>query len=133
MAVKFSDNGVFSIPTTGIYLPSTMLQNTVPLQDVDGVVEAMEWLNQRMADGSCAILHQAFFSWGKLYLDEKNVIVNCATDLEGALNVALENGLDPVYLIWWREDIGWYRSTVVPSSFALVFESGRIAAFQYLG
>ena len=133
MAVKFSDNGVFSIPTTGIYLPSTMLQNTVPLQDVDGVVEAMEWLNQRMADGSCAILHQAFFSWGKLYLDEKNVIVNCATDLEGALNVALENGLDPVYLIWWRENIGWYRSILVPSSFTLVFESGRIAAFQYLG
>jgi len=61
------------------------------------------------------------------------VIVNCATDFEGALNVALEKGLDPVYLIWWGENIGWYRSTVVPSSFALVFESGRIAAFQYLG
>jgi len=133
MAVRFSDDGVFSIPTTGIYLPSTMLQNTVPLQDVEGVVEVIDWLNHRMAYGSCALFHQAFFFWGELYLDKKNVIVNCATDFEGALNVALEKGLDPVYLIWWGENIGWYRSTVVPSSFALVFESGRIAAFQYLG
>ncbi len=61
------------------------------------------------------------------------MIVECATDIKGALNVALEYGLDPVYLIWWEENIGWYRSTVVPSSFTLVFESGRIAAFQYLG
>jgi cellulose synthase/poly-beta-1,6-N-acetylglucosamine synthase-like glycosyltransferase len=28
---------------------------------------------------------------------------------------------------------GWYRSTVVPSSFTLVFVSDRIAAFQYSG
>jgi len=133
MTVRFSDNGVFSIPTTGIYLPSTMLQNTVPLRDVEGVVEAIDWLNEHMTAGSCALLHQAFFSWGKLYLDEKNVIVHYVADVEGALDEALENGLDPVYLIWWGENIGWYQSIVVPSCFGQVFESDRIAAFQYLG
>jgi hypothetical protein len=132
MAVRFSDNGVFSIPTTGMYLPSTMQQNTVPLRDVEGVVDVIDWLNQRMAYGSCAIFHQAFFFWGELYLDKKNLIVNCGIDFEGAFDVALERGLDPVYLIWWKENIGWYRSTVVPGSFTLVFESGRIAAYQYL-
>jgi hypothetical protein len=86
-----------------------------------------------MTDGSCALLHHAFFSWGELYLNEEKVIVNYVADVEGALDVALEDGLDPVYLIWWGEKIGWYRSNVVPSSFTLVFESGRIAAFQYSG
>jgi hypothetical protein len=132
MTVRFSDNGVFSIPTTGIYLPSTMLQNTVPLRDVDGIVEVIDWLNQRMADGSCALFHHTFFFWGELYLDKENLIVHYVRDVEGALDVALEKGLDPVYLVWWEENIGWYRSTVVPSSFTLVFVSDRIAAFQYM-
>lgn len=133
MTVRFSDNGVFSIPTTGVYLPSTMLQNTVPLRDVEGVVEAMDWLNEHMTDGSGVLLHQAFFSWGKLYLDKENVIVGYVADVEGALDMALENGLNPVYLVWWEENIGWYRSIVVPNNFMQVFESDRIAAFQYLG
>jgi len=133
MTAKFSDNGVFSIPTTGIYLPSTMLQNTVPIRDVESVVEAIDWLNEHMTDGSGVLLHHAFFSWGKLYLDKKNVIVHYVTDIEGALGEALENGLDPVYLVWWGENIGWYRSIVVPNYFMQVFESDRIAAFQYLG
>jgi len=133
MTAKFSDNGVFSIPTTGIYLPSTMLQNTVPLRDVESVVETMDWLDEHMTTGSGVLLHPAFFSWGKLCLDKENVIVNYVADVEGALSEALENGLDPVYLVWWGENIGWYRSIVVPSYFMRVFESDRIVAFQYLG
>jgi hypothetical protein len=133
MTAKFSDNGVFSIPATGIYLPSTMLQNTVPLRDVESVVETMDWLNEHMTTGSGVLLHPAFFSWGKLCLDKENVIVNYVADVEGALSEALENGLDPVYLVWWGENVGWYRSIVVPGYFMRVFESDRIVAFQYLG
>lgn len=131
MTMKFGDNGVFSIPTTGAYLPSTMLQNTVPLQDVEGIVEVMEWLNGHITDGSCVLVHSTFLSWARLYLNNNQIIVAYSTDVEGALNVALSHNFNPVYLVWWGENIGWYRVTV-PSYFRPVFESGRMTAFQYL-
>ena len=130
MTVRFRDNGGFSILSIGVYVPPTMLQNTVPLQDVEGTVEVMEWLNGRTKDGSSVLVHQAFMSWARLYLDKKNVIVSYAMDVEGALNVASKHGFDPVYLIWWNENIGWYSSLTVPEYFAPIFGSGRISVFQ---
>ena len=132
VTVRIGDNGVFSIPTTGVYLPSTMLQNTVPDRDVEGVVEVMNWLNERMEEGSVILLHQAFLWWGRLYLDDKIVIIHYLVDVQEGLDVALEQGFNPVYLVWWEENPGWYQVDV-PNDYMQVFESGRIAAFQYVG
>jgi hypothetical protein len=132
VTVRIGDNGVFSIPTTGVYLPSTMLQNTVPHRDVEGVVDVMNWLNERMEDGSGILLHQVFLWWGRLYLDDKIVIIHYSIDVQEGLDVALEQGFNPVYLVWWEENPGWYPVDV-PNDYIQIFESDRIAAFQYLG
>ena len=125
-----SDNYVIlSIPTISRYFS---VAPTVPLRDVEGTVKVMEWLNGNMNDGSCVLAHSAFLSWARLYLDENHTIVAYSTDVEEALNVAASHHFSPVYLIWWGEDIGWYWFTV-PSYFEPVFESDRMAAFQYSG
>jgi hypothetical protein len=132
MTVRFGNGGgVFYIPATVTYFPTTMLHNTVPLQDTKATVEAMEWLDGRMDNGSCVLLFDAFLSWADLHLDKKNVIVHYEMDAGGALNLALGHGFNPIYLIWWNQNIGWYGSLSVPERFAPVFNVERISVFRY--
>jgi len=124
--------GVFSIPTTYNYVPSTMLYNTIPLRDVNSVVEALDWLNAHMNDRSSVLLQQALVSWADLYLDRKHMIVYYQMDVEKALAVALEQGFNPIYLVWWNQtlNIKWYGITV-PKSFIPIVNSDRISVFQF--
>ena len=134
----FDRFGVFSIPTTISYLPSTMQYNTIPLRDVKPTVEVVEWLNENMNDGSSVLVHHAFFWWADLYLDKRHVIVDFVKDFERALDVALERSFNPIYLVWWNQDyltwqnqsIGWYGLTV-PKYFKYVFSCDRISVFRY--
>lgn len=127
MPVNFA---FFSSGNTNANFPSTMLHNTVPLEDVESVLVAISWLNENMTNGSCVLLHQAFLSWAELYLEKKRLIVYYTRDAEMALNVALEHNLNPIYLIWWNRNIGWYGLTV-PQNFAAISNSGRISVFKY--
>jgi len=127
----FGRYGIFSIPNMNTYFPSTMLHNTVPLQDVKSTIQTMEWLNEHMVDGSCVLLRDAFQRWSDLYLDKEHTVVLFMVDVEKALNVALEHGFDPIYLIWWNDNIGWYGGLIVPSYFKFIFSSERISVFKY--
>ena len=127
----FDKFGVFSIPTTYGYIPSTMLYNTIPLRDVEGTVKALEWLNGHMNDGSAVLLQHPFSAWADLYLDKKHVIVYYQIDVKEALRVALKHGFDPIFLVWWKESIGWYGPPP-PNSFMSVFSSDRISVFKYI-
>ena len=123
-----SDNYVvFSIPTISRYFS---VAPTVPLRDVEGTVQVMAWLSGHMNGGACVLVHSAFLEWAHLHLDRSHTVVAYATDIEEALDVATGNGFSIVYLVWWSENIGWYWVTV-PSCFRSVFESGRMAAFEY--
>jgi len=119
---------IMSIPTISRYFS---VAPAVPLRDVEGTVRVMEWLDGNMDDGSCVLVHSAFLSWANLYLDGNRTVIAYSSDAKGALNVATNQGYDSVYLVWWGENIGWYWFTV-PSYFHMVFQSGRMAAFEYL-
>jgi hypothetical protein len=123
--------GLLGASTTWKYFPSTMQSSSVPLQDTEGTVKAIEWLNEHMTDGSAVLVHDVFFYWNELYLDEDHIAVLFTDNLEAASSLALENGFSSVYFVWWNENIGWYGLTV-PSDFVSVFESGRISVFQVL-
>jgi hypothetical protein len=124
--------GLFGAPTTWSYFPSTMQSSSVPLQDTEGTVKAIEWLNEHMTDDSAVLVHDVFFYWTELYLYKDCIAVFFTSNLEAALNLALKNGFNSLYFVWWNENIGWYGLTV-PSSFVSVFESGRISIFEYYG
>ena len=123
--------GLLGASTTWKYFPSTMQSSTVPLQDTEGTVKAIEWLNRHMTDSSSVLIHDVFFYWTELYLDKNHIVVFFTNNLEAALNLALENGFNSLYFVWWNVDIGWYGLTV-PNDFVSVFDSGRISVFQIL-
>jgi hypothetical protein len=120
--------GVFSIPFVYKYFSSSP---TVPYQDVDGVVQAMEWLNKNMSNSSCVILHQAFLFWGELHLDKSHTIVAFESDFNAGLAVASKNGFTYTYSVWWNQNIGWYDITI-PSCFVRVKDFGRISVYEHL-
>ena len=119
--------GVFSIPFVYKYFSSSP---TVPYQDVDGVVQAMEWLNKNMSNSSCVILHQAFLFWGELHLDKSHTIVAFESDFNAGLAVASKNGFTYTYSVWWNQNIGWYDITI-PSCFVRVKDFGRISVYEH--
>jgi len=130
MTVRFGNGGgVFYIPATISYFPTTMLHNTVPLQDVEGVIDAMNWLNGHMPNGSAVLVQHPFLSWARLYLGDRNMIVYFVRDVEEALSVALEHGFRPIFLVWWGQDIGWHNLSN-PVNGTNAFSSGRISVFS---
>jgi hypothetical protein len=123
--------GVYALPTTVPYLPSTMLASTIPLRDVAGTVAAFQWVNTVMEEHSCLLAHHAFVYWARLTVDDEHTIVAFTDDIDRAITVAVAHGLTRCFLVWWTTDIGWYGSPA-PAGFQPVFASGRIAVFEYV-
>jgi hypothetical protein len=121
-----------SVPSaSGTYLYFST-NPTVPYQDVNGVIQAMGWLNNSMDANSCVILQHAFQFWGQLYLDKSHEILTFDSDVSLAAETALAYGFSQVYFVWWNTPIGWYGVSV-PASFIRMQDFGRISVFEYSG
>jgi hypothetical protein len=119
--------GVFSIPLVYKYFSCSP---TVPYQDVKGVVQAMQWLNTSMSNGSCVVLQHAFLFWGELHLDKSHVIVSFENDFGAGLAAASTHGFTHVYSVWWNQDIGWYGLSI-PNGFVRMQDFDRISVYEY--
>jgi len=132
MSVRYENGGPFYSPYTIAYFPSTMLHNTVLLQDVDGTIKAFEWLNGHMDNRSVVLVQHALLGWALSHLDEKFHILYYVKDIKSALTLSSELGFNKVYLVWWGVNTGWY-GLEVPSYFVHVHSFGRISIFKYVG
>ena len=113
------------------YVPSSMLQNTVPLRDCQDTVDELRWLGSNMHGDARLLAHTAFYGWALLVLDEDRVISYGYGSPGKAAQEALQGGHDQLYLIWWTDGDGWHGQPTVPSSFKEVHRSGRIAIYNY--
>jgi hypothetical protein len=121
--------GVFSVYPAYVHFS---FAPTVPYEDVDGMIQAMSWLNTHMDSDSCVVLHHAFFQWGQLYLDKTHEIIHFTIDVNLAVNVGVDHGFSKVYFVWWNVNIGWY-GVRVPDDFARVQDFGRMSVYSYAG
>jgi hypothetical protein len=118
--------GVYALPNVSAHFSSAP---TVPYQDVEGVVQAVFWLDTNMGENSCAIVNHVFDPWGRLYLDKSHVTVQFWNDAGLALDAALEHGFSSVYFIWWNTDIGWFNVTI-PTQFTCLRDFDRISIYE---
>ena len=121
--------GVIGWGSTFKYVPSTMQSSSVPLRDTEGTIEAFEWLNTHMNSDSSLLVHDVFEFWTLLYLDESHSAILFDSDLVEASNLAVEEGFDVAYFVWWNQDIGWYNLRL-SNDWVSVFDSGRISVYQ---
>jgi hypothetical protein len=129
-ASEASSNGNISY-VVGIS-PYFSTSPAVPYEDVDSVVQAMNWLNNELQAGSCVLLHHAFLRWGELYLDKSHTIVHFETDINAGLRAGFENNFSSLFFVWWNKPINWYGINT-PESFIRVQDFGNISVYVYEG
>jgi hypothetical protein len=121
--------GIYSLYPTSRYFSSAP---TVPYQDIDGTISAMQWLKDNMHNDSCAVLQNAFATWAKLYLKNSQNVIAYINDVDLAVNLALQKNYQNIYFVCWNKEIGWY-GTYVPENFKEELQSfDRISVFEYV-
>jgi len=123
--------GIFAIRQYTIYVPSSMLQNSVPLSDCQDTVNVLQRLKDDMDENARLLTHRAFYGWALLMLDDDQVIHYEYGNPERVAEEEAQLGHDPIYLIWWMNGHGWYGQPTVSASFQEAFHSGRIAIYVY--
>ena len=121
--------GVIGWGGTFKYVPSTMQSSSVPIRDTEGVIEAYKWLNANMDSDSSLLVHDVFDFWTMLYLDNDHRGFLFDNDLGEVTNLAVAEGYDSVYFVWWNEDIGWYNLRL-SNDWISVYNHDRISVYQ---
>ncbi|MCW4005037.1 MAG: hypothetical protein NWF04_00350 [Candidatus Bathyarchaeota archaeon] len=129
ISMVYANTSVPSASGTYLYFSTNP---TVPYQDVDSVVQAMNWLNDNMDENSCVLLQRAYLEWGKLYLDNCPPIIVFQNNVDQAVNKAIDYNYSQIFFVWWNAPIGWYGVSV-PSSFVTLQDFGRISVYTYGG
>lgn len=119
--------GIYSLPIISSHFSSAP---TVPYADVNGTIQAMQWLDKQMDTNSCAILHQAFLSWGQLELNNSHIIIQFWKDIDLATNIAVNQGFNKLFFVWWNNSNNWYQITV-PNYFNETKVFDQISIYAY--
>ena len=111
------------------YLPSSMIQSSLPSSDYPNVVNAMVWVNSHLNSDSVIITHQAFYGWARYYLSLDKQIVN--SFLASPTSVIGETiSYSHVFTIWWVKGTGWFQSSFPTGAKPLIL-FGNIAVYEY--
>jgi hypothetical protein len=114
------------------YVPTSMLQNTVPSSDFKDTVNAIQWLKSNIHDGGRLLVHDVFCGWSLLTLNRSQVIpIGYESPEKMARETVQNSSVRELYLIWWTSGNGWHGQPSVSSAFVEVYESGRIAVYRY--
>jgi hypothetical protein len=115
-----------------LYVPTSMLQNTVPLSDCQDTVNALQWVKSNMTNNGRLLVHRVFYGWGSLALNGNQLVFYGYENPETLAQSLEENGSrQQLYLIWWVNGSGLHGQSTVSSLFRQVYESGKIAVFTY--
>jgi hypothetical protein len=115
-----------------VYVPTSMLQNTIPLSDCQDTVNALNWVGNNLDGDARLLVHDVFYGWALLTLNDSQLIPYGYDKPETIAQKLVENSSgSQLYLIWWVNGSGWHNEPTVSSAFGEVYESGRIAIFTY--
>ena len=113
------------------YVPSSMLQNSVPLSDCTDVVKVLSWVEANADSSVVLLVHDAFYGWALLYADGVKILRYGYASPEDAALTFSEQGCGRLFLVWWVSGEGWHGQTGLSSLFKEVFRSGRIAVYKF--
>ncbi|MEM2780309.1 MAG: hypothetical protein QW791_05500 [Candidatus Bathyarchaeia archaeon] len=113
------------------YVPSSMLQNSVPLSDCEDVIKALSWMENNVERDGVLLVHDAFYGWALLYADGVEIVRYGYALPENAALAFSQDSYRRVYLIWWVSGEGWHGWASLPSTFKEAYRSGRIAVYEF--
>ncbi len=111
-------------------IPSSMLQNTVSIEDCPDAANVVQWVKNHMDADSVLLTHRAFYGWALPEINSSQIVLyeyDNPADAAGSLT----GNYSHVYLVWWIDGEGWYGLPSVPSVFQQVYQSGNMAVYTY--
>ncbi len=114
-------------------LPTSMVQNTVPLSDMNSLMSILAWAATQVGPKTALITHQAIYGWARAYLPSlSSYVINYgyASPLDG-VGVAQSAGYSCVVLVWWVSGLGWHGQPDVPTGFIPIRTDGNMAVYRY--
>jgi hypothetical protein len=127
-------------------IPSSMLQNTLSINDNPSLVACFEWLNNNTSESSVIVSHYALYDLALIYVPNRLIVpvfqgpsmyadiqneTTLATQMLSTANQYSAGGHIKVYTVWWISGEGWYGIRSLPSDFKEVYQSGKMAAYLY--
>ncbi len=112
------------------YVPSSMLQNTVPLQDCPDVDNVLKWFNTTKNQNDVLLTHDAFNGWATTMVDDKHIICYGYSQPDELAQSLHQQGYS-VKVIWWLPELGQHGQTSLSASFTELYQSGDIAIYYY--
>ena len=114
------------------FVPTTMIQDSVPLSDMANLRTCLNWVAAHMGPDDALITHQAIYGWARAYLPNTDHIVNYgySNPLDG-VSIAVSSGYSNTWVIWWTPGLGWHGQAYLPTGFAIVFQNGDMAVYNY--
>ena len=115
-----------------LYVPTSMLQNTVSMSDCQDTINVLQWIEANVDGDSLLLAHDAFYGWASLTLEGDRLIRYGYEHPEVVAHELVMNGSDSrLYLVWWVDGNGWHGQSAVSPVFGEVYESGNIAVYTY--
>ena len=114
------------------FVPTSMVQNSVPLSDMGSLRIALGWLEAHMGPGDVLLTHQAIYGWARAYLPSTDHIINYgySNPLDG-VSEAISAGYSTSWVIWWIPGLGWHGQMCLPEGFTATFQNGDMAVYAY--
>jgi hypothetical protein len=127
------------------YIPSSMLQNAVPIEDNPSLVACLNWVNTNTPENSTLVIHYALYDLGVIYVPGRLVVpvyegasgeynqneTGIVDGMVWAANSSLHNGTGAVFTVWWVSGDGWYKISDLPSVFKEVYQADRMAVYTF--
>jgi hypothetical protein len=114
-------------------LPTSMVQNTVPMSDAGNLNQLLDNAASRMGPGTVLITHRAIYGWARAYLPSlEDRVINY--EYNGPLTgveMARSEGYSSMLMIWWINGTGWHNQPYIPSGFGRVLQYGDLALYEY--
>ena len=111
------------------YVPTSMVQSSLPSSDYPNVVNAMLWVDSHLDSNSVLITQQAFYGWARSYLSPDKEVVN---SFLGSPTSAIDQtgSYTHVLTVWWVEGSGWFQGSF-PVGAKLLVRFGDLAVYEY--
>ena len=117
----------YTHPWTLSYVPSSMLQNTVPLDDTTDVINAVLWLNAREDPAAALLAHSSFVGWAYLYSNLPEIYEFV---VPGQVEGGNFSSYEHVFVLYWVVGQGWFKDSLMPGGTVEVHRSGHIAVYE---
>jgi len=111
------------------YVPTSMVQSSLPLSDYPNVLSAMVWVDSHLDSNSVLITQQAFYGWSRSYLSPDKQVLN--SFLSSPTSAIDQTGsYTHVLTVWWVEGAGWFQGSFPVGAKPLV-RFGDLAVYEY--